>query len=140
MRIIEMKHVFIATIIASGIKKSVAHSGDKCTLPALGNGLSAGTCDYTTNELAAGANCSIQVTAGYTDDGGTLLYTCHAEAGQFDVKPNITVTGCDTGYYQSAGSSAVDGVCSQCDTEGSATDANAIPIENDGNCLLSSNL
>ena len=124
MRIISMKHVFIATIIASGIKKSVAHSGDKCTLPALGNGLSAGSCDYTTNELAAGANCSIQVTAGYTADGGTLVYTCHTEAGQFDDEPNITVTGCDIGYYQSAGSSAADGVCSQCDTEGNATAAN----------------
>jgi hypothetical protein len=92
---------------------NVLCAGVTCTIPVLGWKLATGDCTVGADNLAAGSSCTIVVeTSGYTTSG-TGTYACvHSDPSTSD----LAVTGCATNYYQSAGTSASDGVCTACDS------------------------
>ena len=77
------------------------------------NGVEGGDTDACVGTtLAPGATCNLKVSAGYTGAGGTLVNTCHANTGALTVTASVAdQTGCAVDYYQAAGSTAADGVC-----------------------------
>merc|ERR1712166_1061160 len=88
-----------------------------CTIPAYGWKITAGAvgslCAAAGTQLAADATCTVVVAAGYTASG-TGVNTCNNAQSALSATSDLAVTGCAEDYYQSAGTSATDGVCTIC--------------------------
>ena len=93
-----------------------------CTIPVLGYKLATGNCTVGADSLAAGTSCTVVAETGY-ETSGTGTYTCHATDGSLTATSDLAVTGCSTDYYQSAGTSLTDFVCTTCTSGTSITAA-----------------
>merc|ERR1712195_61037 len=86
-----------------------------CIIPAYGWKIDSGDCPNAGTQLAASASCTVVVDTGYTKKSGTDgVNTCDGLQTASTAKSDIAVSGCATDYYQSAGTSAADGVCTIC--------------------------
>merc|ERR1712166_1384663 len=88
-----------------------------CTIPAYGWKITAGAvgslCAAAGTQLASDATCTVVVAAGYTASG-TGVNTCNNAQSALSATSDLAVTGCLANFYQSAGPSAADGVCTAC--------------------------
>merc|ERR1712195_238257 len=86
-----------------------------CIIPAYGWKITAGDCPNAGTQLAKSASCTVVVDTGYTKKSGTDgVNTCDGLQTALTATSDIAVSGCATDYYQSAGTSAADGVCTIC--------------------------
>merc|ERR1712166_1247629 len=86
-----------------------------CIIPAYGWKIDSGDCPNAGTQLAKSASCTVVVDTGYTKKSGTDgVNTCDGLQTALTATSDIAVSGCATDYYQSAGTSAADGVCTIC--------------------------
>merc|ERR1712166_1687381 len=104
------------TLAAAAFGSSTTTCVATCTLPALGYKIVKGTCGAAGQTAAAGSTCAVAAETGYAF-AGSADNVCAASSASFT--PNaLAVTGCLANFYQSAGTSATDGVCTACGDKG----------------------
>merc|ERR1712195_101158 len=100
------------TLAAAAFGSSTTTCVATCKLPALGYKIVKGTCGAAGQTAAADSTCTVAADTGYAS-AGSADNVCAASSASFT--PNaLAVTGCLANFYQSAGTSAADGVCTAC--------------------------